>query len=82
MDLVLYLQGVAHFCANASVENAVFCSISQQQNDETRGDHARMLCFAAFLKGQIAKAGVAQKRGPEKAKGRRGPKEENYIVGD
>ena len=76
------MKGVAHFCATASIENAVFCSISQHKNDETRGDHAIMLCFAAFLKVQIAKAGVSQKRGPEKAKGRRGPKEENYIVGD
>ena len=45
------LQGVAHFCAPASIENAVCGSISQQENDQTRGDHARMLCFAAFLKG-------------------------------
>ena len=45
------LQGVAHFCATASIENAVFCTISQQTNDQTRGDHARMVCFAAFLKG-------------------------------
>ena len=77
LRLYCVLQSVAHFCATASIENAVFCNISQQKNNQTRGDHARMLCFAAFLKGQIAKAEVSQRR---PRKGERGVPMEGFAI--